>query len=62
MITDKIPEPAFLLQISQTRGKQIVLIYRSSYLGVKLSSNFRFEISPDTQYIPQYPRKRLETY
>lgn len=48
MITDKILEPAFLLQISQTRGKQIVLIYRSSYLGVKLSSNFRFEISPDT--------------
>ena len=60
-MTGKIPEPKFLLQISRTRGEQIVLIYRDSCKGVELGCSSRSKTSLAAQFIPLYLGISLET-
>lgn len=50
-MTGKILESVFLLQISQTRVKPIILIHKNVGKGVKLSCNSCYEIFLAVQYI-----------
>lgn len=61
IVTSKILEPVFFLEITQTRVQQIVLFLKNFYKGVELGYSSYFKIFLVDQYILQYIGKSLKT-
>lgn len=59
-MTAKILKSIFFLQISESKNKQIVLIYKNFCKNIKLGYNFGYKLFLIFQYICQYLNKSLK--